>query len=144
MNCCGETAKMGVPPGNRRVLVPRRTSTVRRRGQHPRTPGRTGISVVAAGVLWNILARYLLPPASGLPNYTGGEKRFAHGLPVVPGTQGSARNSKLWAVSAVDWGPEGYYPSTRPPCIAGSQPIPLLLDSRTLPFNHPSMLPKGG
>ena len=26
MNCCRETAKMGVPPGNRRVLVPRRTS----------------------------------------------------------------------------------------------------------------------
>ncbi len=25
MNCCRETAKMGVPPGNRRVLVPRRT-----------------------------------------------------------------------------------------------------------------------
>jgi hypothetical protein len=21
MNCCGETARMGVPPGNRRVLV---------------------------------------------------------------------------------------------------------------------------
>ena len=25
MNCCRETAKMGVPPGNRRMLVPRRT-----------------------------------------------------------------------------------------------------------------------
>ena len=25
MNCCRETAKMDVPPGNRRVLVPRRT-----------------------------------------------------------------------------------------------------------------------
>ena len=25
MNCCRETAKMGVPPGNRRVVVPRRT-----------------------------------------------------------------------------------------------------------------------
>jgi hypothetical protein len=25
MNCCRETAKMGVPPGNRRVLGPRRT-----------------------------------------------------------------------------------------------------------------------
>jgi len=25
MNCCSETMKMGVPPGNRRVLVPRRT-----------------------------------------------------------------------------------------------------------------------
>jgi hypothetical protein len=25
MNCCRETTKMGVPPGNRRVLVPRRT-----------------------------------------------------------------------------------------------------------------------
>jgi len=29
-------------------LVPRRTWTVRRRGRHPRTPGRTTISVVAA------------------------------------------------------------------------------------------------
>jgi len=29
-------------------LVPRRTWTVRRRGRHPRTPGRTAISVVAA------------------------------------------------------------------------------------------------
>jgi hypothetical protein len=25
MNCCRETTKMGVPPGNRRVLGPRRT-----------------------------------------------------------------------------------------------------------------------
>ena len=25
MNFCRETAKMGVPPGNRRALVPRRT-----------------------------------------------------------------------------------------------------------------------
>ena len=25
MNCCGETVKMTVPPGNRRVLDPRRT-----------------------------------------------------------------------------------------------------------------------
>jgi hypothetical protein len=25
MNCCRETTQMGVPPGNRRVLVPRRT-----------------------------------------------------------------------------------------------------------------------
>jgi hypothetical protein len=25
MNCCRETTKMGVPPGNRRVLVPRHT-----------------------------------------------------------------------------------------------------------------------
>ena len=25
LNCCRETTKMGVPPGNRRVLVPRRT-----------------------------------------------------------------------------------------------------------------------
>ena len=40
--------KMGVPPGNRRVLVLRRTSTVRSRGRHPRTPGRTAISVVTA------------------------------------------------------------------------------------------------
>ncbi|MGB6927815.1 MAG: hypothetical protein WBH05_01225 [Syntrophobacteria bacterium] len=48
MNCCRETTKMGVPPGNRRVLVPRRTVKVRRRFRHPRTPGRTAISVVAA------------------------------------------------------------------------------------------------
>ena len=47
MNCCRETGEMGVPPGNRRVLVPRRTWMVRRRGQHLRTPGRTAISVVA-------------------------------------------------------------------------------------------------
>jgi hypothetical protein len=25
MNCCHETTKMDVPPGNRRVLIPRRT-----------------------------------------------------------------------------------------------------------------------
>jgi hypothetical protein len=25
MNCCRETVEMGVPPGNRRVSVPRRT-----------------------------------------------------------------------------------------------------------------------
>jgi len=48
MNCYRETTKMDVPPGNRRVLVPRRTWTVRRRGRHPRTSGRTAIPVVAA------------------------------------------------------------------------------------------------
>ena len=32
MHYCRETTKMGVQPGNRRVLVPRRTCTVRRRG----------------------------------------------------------------------------------------------------------------
>jgi hypothetical protein len=37
-------AGMGVPPGNRR-------------GQHPRTPGRTAISVVVASNSWNIRAR---------------------------------------------------------------------------------------
>jgi len=35
-------------------LVPRRTWTVRRRGRHPRTPGRTTISVVAVCNSWNI------------------------------------------------------------------------------------------
>ena len=35
MNCCRETTKMVVPPGNRRVLVPRRTVKVRRRGACP-------------------------------------------------------------------------------------------------------------
>ena len=59
MNYCRETTKMGVPPGNRGVLVPRRTRTVRRRGRHPRTPGRTAISVVAAGDSWNIRVNYL-------------------------------------------------------------------------------------
>ena len=33
-------------------LVPRRTWSVRRRGRHPRTPGRTAISVVAASNSW--------------------------------------------------------------------------------------------
>jgi len=47
MNSCGEIAKMVVPPDNRRVLDPRRTLTVRRRVQHPRTAGRMAISVVA-------------------------------------------------------------------------------------------------
>ena len=56
MNCCRETTKMGVPPGNRRVLVSRRTSTVRRRDRHPRTSGRTAISVVAASDSCNIRA----------------------------------------------------------------------------------------
>jgi hypothetical protein len=54
MNFCRDTAKMAVPPGNRRVLVPRRTWTVRRGSRQPRTPGRTAISVVAAGDSWNI------------------------------------------------------------------------------------------
>ena len=49
MNCSRETVKMGVPPGNHSVLDPRRTKTVRRRVQHPRTPGRTARSAVAAG-----------------------------------------------------------------------------------------------
>jgi len=57
MNPCRETAKMGVPPGNHRVLAPRRTWVVRRRGRHPRTPGRTAISVVAARDSWNIRVR---------------------------------------------------------------------------------------
>ncbi|MDH3851594.1 MAG: hypothetical protein OEV25_03325 [Deltaproteobacteria bacterium] len=39
----------GQPSRGTAGLVPRRTSTVRRRGRHPRTPGRTIISVVAAG-----------------------------------------------------------------------------------------------
>jgi len=58
MNYFRETMKMGVPPGNRRVLVPRRTKTVRRRGRHPRTPGRTAISRVAASDSWNIRTRW--------------------------------------------------------------------------------------
>jgi hypothetical protein len=49
MNCSRETIKMGVPSGNRRVLDLRRTLMVRRKVRHPRTPGRTPISVVAAG-----------------------------------------------------------------------------------------------
>jgi hypothetical protein len=44
--------EMGVPPGNSSRgtagLAPNRTSTVRRRVRHPRTPGRPAISVVAA------------------------------------------------------------------------------------------------
>jgi len=40
--------KMGVPLGNHRVLVPRRTWMVRRRSRHPRTPRRTAISRVGA------------------------------------------------------------------------------------------------
>jgi hypothetical protein len=47
MNCRRETVEMAVPPGNRRGLDPRRTWKVRRRGRHPRTPGRMAISVVA-------------------------------------------------------------------------------------------------
>jgi len=56
MNCCRETTKVGVPPGNRRVSVLRRTWTVRRRGRHPRTHGRAAIYVVAASDSWNIRA----------------------------------------------------------------------------------------
>ncbi len=37
----------GQPSRGTAGLVPRRTWTVRRRGRHPRTPGRTAISVVA-------------------------------------------------------------------------------------------------
>ena len=59
MNCCRETTKMGVPPGNR-PAVPRDWSEAYLNGtsqgepvlslskEHPRTPGRTAISVVAA------------------------------------------------------------------------------------------------
>ncbi len=49
MNWCREIMKMAVQPGNRRVLNPRRTITVRRRVEHLRTLGGTAISVVAAG-----------------------------------------------------------------------------------------------
>jgi hypothetical protein len=74
MNCCREITKMGVParhreparsgeaggpPGNRRVLVPRRTKAVRRRDRYQRTPGRTAISVVAASDAWNIRVIWL-------------------------------------------------------------------------------------
>jgi len=48
MNLCRETVKMDVPPGNRRALNPRRTRTVRRRVQGPRTPGRKALSRVGA------------------------------------------------------------------------------------------------
>ena len=59
MNPCRETAKMGVPPGNR-PAVPRDWSEAYLSGtskgepvlslskEHPRTPGRTAISVIAA------------------------------------------------------------------------------------------------
>jgi hypothetical protein len=58
MNCCRETTKMGVPPGNR-PAVPRDWSEAYLNGtsqgepvlslskEHPRTPGRMAISVVA-------------------------------------------------------------------------------------------------
>jgi hypothetical protein len=45
MNCCRETVKMGVPPGNRRVL-------------DPRTLGRTAISSFAASDSGNIRVNY--------------------------------------------------------------------------------------
>jgi len=54
MNRRRETVEKGVSPGNHRGLDPRRTWTVRRRIRHPRTPGRTLISTVAAGDSWNI------------------------------------------------------------------------------------------
>ena len=60
MNCSRETVKMGVPRAAQALapragkpsrgtagLDPRRTKTVRRRVQHPRTPGRTARSAVA-------------------------------------------------------------------------------------------------
>ena len=46
MNLRSETVKMDVPPGDRRGLNPRRSSSVRRGVQGPRTPGRTVISTV--------------------------------------------------------------------------------------------------
>ena len=48
---------MNPPKADRRVLVPRRTCTVRRSGRHQRTPGRTAISVVAASDSWNFRVR---------------------------------------------------------------------------------------
>ena len=61
MNRCRETVEKGVPRAAQALapragqpsrgtagLVPRRTETVRRRVRHPRTPGRTVISSVAA------------------------------------------------------------------------------------------------
>jgi len=73
MNWCRETTKLGTrlrdwaersereEDGRAtwqpyRGIGPRRTWTVRRRGQHPRTPGRTATSVVAASDSWNIRA----------------------------------------------------------------------------------------
>ena len=65
MSCCRETTKMGVPPGNR-PAVPRDWSEAYLNGtsqgepvlslskEHPRTPGRMAISVVAASDSWNI------------------------------------------------------------------------------------------
>jgi hypothetical protein len=55
MNCSRETVKMGVPPGNHRVLNLRRTWNGTAQGEpvlslskeHQRTPGRTAISAVA-------------------------------------------------------------------------------------------------
>jgi len=58
MNYCRETTKMGVPPGNR-PAVPRDSEAylngtsqgepvLSLSKEHPRTPGRTAISVVAA------------------------------------------------------------------------------------------------
>ena len=56
-NCRRETVEKDVPPGYRRGLDLRRTWTVRRRVRHPRTPGRTILSAVAAGHSWNIRAK---------------------------------------------------------------------------------------
>ena len=55
---------MGVPPGNRRELVPRDYLNGTSQGEpvlslskeHPRTPGKTAISVVAASNSCNIRA----------------------------------------------------------------------------------------
>ncbi|MEJ2232733.1 MAG: hypothetical protein P8X67_02295 [Syntrophobacterales bacterium] len=58
MNCCRETTKMGVPPGNR-PAVPRDSEAylngtsqgepvLSLLKEHPKTPGRTAISVIAA------------------------------------------------------------------------------------------------
>jgi hypothetical protein len=57
MNRCDENTEVAVPPGTRRVLVPRRTSMVRRRDPQPRTHGRTGKSVVAVSYSWSIRAK---------------------------------------------------------------------------------------
>jgi DMSO/TMAO reductase YedYZ heme-binding membrane subunit len=41
MDCRRETVEKGVPPDNRKGLVPRCTRKVHREVQHPRTAGRT-------------------------------------------------------------------------------------------------------
>jgi len=61
MNSRGETVNMGFATGQpsrgTAGLVLRRTWTVRRRNQHPRTPGRTTIFAVATSYSWDIRAR---------------------------------------------------------------------------------------